>query len=543
MQTQPDLGLLQFAEIAIGLLQLLVEIAGQAGQRQLLQLLRQLLTQQQGPLGTELAGLPVLIEQRLQSLQLAIKPGPAQGWGEVIQDHRLGTPLGLAALTRIIDDERIEVRQRTQGPFREAAGGEAQALAGQPFEVAVLAHMHHHLGSKLLPQPEVLGQVGVGGGQVGAVIAEAGVAVVAPGRLDQQHDPIKPQAPNRKGGCAAGVELQLPIRLRRPPDGFQTLATGRRQALVPKLVVGEAQLAQGRPVAALRIVAAAGQQGPDQGIAIGRQGSGAEAVALLRQPGEHQGDAGGGVQTHPIGEPAVAGGVVGEHQGHAALGSAAAPQLDPVVGEGHDPLQPLRIGLQALQRRAQPIAGPGHLLEGPHPGGDPAIQFRQGDLQAEIERSQADAALLPAALRPATTEQLQHGQLQALPERRAEAGVFELDGGEAGAAEHRLGRFALQQITHTPLYGGIPQAAHPQRPRRQALGSEFLQAGLHQRQITGLQQGAIQNQPHPRPWIRPPVVGQRIRTGMQLRWLGHDAVQQAGNTGQQGLQVGGAPLT
>ena len=86
-----------------------------------------------------------------------MEPGTTQ-WGcEVIEDDGLGTPLRLAALARIVDDEGIEMGHRAQGPLRKTAVSEPHPLAGQPFEVAVLAHMHDRMGSEVFPEPEVLG--------------------------------------------------------------------------------------------------------------------------------------------------------------------------------------------------------------------------------------------------------------------------------------------------------------------------------------------------------------------------------------------------
>ena len=38
-----------------------------------------------------------------------MQAGPAQGWGEVVEDHGLAAPFGLGALARIVDDEGVEV--------------------------------------------------------------------------------------------------------------------------------------------------------------------------------------------------------------------------------------------------------------------------------------------------------------------------------------------------------------------------------------------------------------------------------------------------
>ncbi|MNO09176.1 hypothetical protein D3C81_2321810 [compost metagenome] len=68
----------------------------------------------------------------------------------MIDNHRLGPALGLGALTRVIDDERIDVRQRPDQGIRPATGGQAHALAWQPFKVAVLANMDQRVSGKTM---------------------------------------------------------------------------------------------------------------------------------------------------------------------------------------------------------------------------------------------------------------------------------------------------------------------------------------------------------------------------------------------------------
>ena len=179
------MGFLEFAEVAIGGVQALIQAVGiQVRELEAAEFGLQLPSEGLGPFTAELAGLPILVKQGLELLEFPMEPGAAQGRGEVIDDHGLGAPFGLGALTGIVNDEGIEVGQGAKGPFGKTLAREAQGLSRQPFEVAVLAHMHHHLGAKRLAQPQVLGQIGVGGRQVGAVITEGGVPVVAPLRLD-----------------------------------------------------------------------------------------------------------------------------------------------------------------------------------------------------------------------------------------------------------------------------------------------------------------------------------------------------------------------
>ena len=231
VQAEPDLGFLEFAEVAVRRLQPGFQILlGHGGQLQLLQQGAQPLPQQGGAGAAQLPRLPVFIEQGLQALQVAVQTGPAQGRGQVVEDHRLGTALGLAALPRVIDDEGVEVGQGPQGPFGEAVLGQPQPLARQPFEIAVLANMHHHLGAEALAQPEVLGQVGVGWGQIGAVVAEARITVVAALGLDQQQHLAETQSPHGEGQAPLrnGRRLQARVSVGRTPDSLQPLAALQR---------------------------------------------------------------------------------------------------------------------------------------------------------------------------------------------------------------------------------------------------------------------------------------------------------------------------
>ena len=55
----------------------------------------------------------------------------------MIDDDRLCAPFGLRPLARVVDDERVDVRQGAERRLRVALGGEGEGLAGQPFEVPV----------------------------------------------------------------------------------------------------------------------------------------------------------------------------------------------------------------------------------------------------------------------------------------------------------------------------------------------------------------------------------------------------------------------
>ena len=86
--------------------------------------------------------LVVLVDQPLEIAQRAVALGARQRRHQVVDDHRLRPALGLRALARVVDDERIQVRQRAEHRVRPALPAERHALARQPLEVAVFAHVH-----------------------------------------------------------------------------------------------------------------------------------------------------------------------------------------------------------------------------------------------------------------------------------------------------------------------------------------------------------------------------------------------------------------
>jgi hypothetical protein len=238
-----------------------------------------------------------------------------------------------------------------------------------------------------MPQPQVLRQISVGGGQIRAVVAEAGVAVVAPLRLDQQHSVAEAQAPDREAK-AIRAALEAGIVRGRPPELLQSLPPLGWESGVPSLVGRQGEMIERGTVTALGVVAAARQQTSDQLIAIVWQGlAWAEAVSRLRHPAQHQNGTGRGVEADAVGETAVAGGVIGQHQRDAPLLGGGAPQRDPGGAELSDPGQALLVGHQSRQGGGQAAGVAGALLERSHAGGQAAVEFGQGHLKAEVERA------------------------------------------------------------------------------------------------------------------------------------------------------------
>ena len=103
----------------------------------------------------------------------------------MVDDDCGGAALGLRSLAGIVDDERVEMRQRPERHFREAGFRHGERLARQPFEVAVLAEMDDGMGIEDLPDPGVESQIGVRRHQIGIVIRLEPGRSVAAGWLDR----------------------------------------------------------------------------------------------------------------------------------------------------------------------------------------------------------------------------------------------------------------------------------------------------------------------------------------------------------------------
>ena len=170
MQAGADLRFLELAEIGLGLIQTGLQqlrlaanlrLAGDSGPVEGQQAGMHCLFQHPGPLAAQLPHLHQFIQQALQPLQWSVQSSTPQGRCEVVQHHGMTPSLGLRSFAGIVDDEGVEVRDRSKGQLGAAGIAQPHRLARQPFRTAVLAHMQHHLGLMHAAQPEVLSQIPV----------------------------------------------------------------------------------------------------------------------------------------------------------------------------------------------------------------------------------------------------------------------------------------------------------------------------------------------------------------------------------------------
>ena len=263
VQAVPDLHLLELAQVRVqlgeGLAGLLaggdaaVPIEPEAGHE-----VEDLFAQNREAARVHPRRLVVLVDEAFEIGERAVALRPGEGRRQVVDDDRLRAPLGLRPLARVVDDERIDVRQGAERRLREARSGEGEGLSRQPFEVPVLPHVHDGVHPR--PQPGVEREVAVRGNEVGVVVAGRGVDVVAPRRLEPDHDVAEAKRRHRHRCFRLRLPFRLPfpgrrqevrIPLRPPPSLANRLAHCFGQAGVEREVVGEGKplpdLAPGYP--------------------------------------------------------------------------------------------------------------------------------------------------------------------------------------------------------------------------------------------------------------------------------------------------------
>ena len=200
--------------------------------------------------------LVIFIGQQFQITQRAVGFGAGQRRHQVVDDHRLGAPLGLCALARVVDDKRVNIGQRAEYRIRPALLRQADAFARQPLQIAVFAHVHHGMGAIGVAQPEVKRQIPVRRHQIRVVIHRAGVHLITPGRLNADKGQTKTQPGNHHAATA-----KHRIVVRRAPALVHGLAIGFGQLIEHRPVFIQAQtLMAGPQVKAVQIVADPAQQ-------------------------------------------------------------------------------------------------------------------------------------------------------------------------------------------------------------------------------------------------------------------------------------------
>ena len=142
--------------------------------------------------------LGVLVEELLEAGELVVGVGARERGHEVVDDHRVGAPLGLRPLAGVVHDERVEERQVAEGGVGRAGGGEPDALAREPFERAVLAGVHDRVRAEAGLQPAVEGEVVMRGRDPGRVVRRDRVGAEGARRLHGDEHAAEVEARERE---------------------------------------------------------------------------------------------------------------------------------------------------------------------------------------------------------------------------------------------------------------------------------------------------------------------------------------------------------
>ena len=334
MQAIADLRFFDFTQVGIQALQqgLLLAVVGGLGKTQLgvqavcQHLLQNADAQQLGAARVQRQGFVILVHAAFELLQGAVGFGPGHGGHQVVDDDGLRATLGLRALAGVVDDEGVQVRQRAQNGIRPTGGTKRHTFAGQPLQVAVLAHMHHGIHRVGAAQPKVKSQVVVGGHQVGIVVGGDQVQVApACGLIAHKHMAVTLARHHE----AAGAHQR--VLRRQTPEGVDRGLALRRQSGKILQVIGHGQtLACRAVVVGLQVVGDATHQVGHQRIAVLRHIAGGIACGLQ---GLQDDDGGcGRVQAHAVGQAGIVVGVIGQHQGHALIAIIFIAQAAPATG-------------------------------------------------------------------------------------------------------------------------------------------------------------------------------------------------------------------
>nr|GFC18338.1 hypothetical protein [Tanacetum cinerariifolium] len=335
----------------------------------------------------------------------------------------------------------VDIGHRPQYRIRPAMLGQTDALARQPFEVAVLANMNHCVGAVAIAQPEIERQIAVGWHQIGVVVNGAVVNVVASRRLDPDEGHAQAQAGDHHSSVSAhGVEVW------RSPACGDCLAIGSGQRLKRCQVLLHRQALVARPlVEAVRVVGDATKQGVNQRSA--GVGQVLDRVALALHRAQNVQRRRRGVEPYAVADATVTGGVIGEDQRHALVDVGGTRQKHPASGQFGNEVHPLRLCAMAHHIGLAALAAPRQVFEADGATDDAAVQFRQRDVHGQVARAETLGAGPPRRFVVLGADGLNHRNVAA---KRTHMGRVRAGLGEPGGIKDD---FAVDLI-HPALHGG-----------------------------------------------------------------------------------------
>ena len=313
----------------------------------------------------------------------------------MVDERCVGAALGLGALARIVDEERVDHGQVCDRLVGEALGGHAERLAGEPFEVAVLAHVDDGIGTEVLAQPQVGGEVMVRGREIRVVVDADRVVTEAARWLHHHHDVAKAQ-PGHVDVLRLRVDVQLAGGL--TPSLLHLFAYGFRERVeVPLVRLGrhaEFVLLHDLRREPLGIVTTGFDDGTHECVAVeigvARNIRGiAEVIARLFHSVQDAQRGSRSVQAHGVTDAGVLGGVRRQHDGGLLVLVFLQAQHRRVDGDAGQAGATLGVGVVGNEAVGTV------LLEAERHGDDATVEFWHGNLAGNIHRRQAIGGFLP----------------------------------------------------------------------------------------------------------------------------------------------------
>ena len=267
-----------------------------------------------------------------------------------------------------------------------ASGAQAgEHLAGQPLERAVLAEVDDRVGAPHAVDPAIAGQVVVGRRELGVVVDRDRILAVAARWLDR-HEHVAELESGDDEVLVGSVDIL--ISRGRAPALLDRVAQFDWQRPVPGLVVGDGVAERGaremRVGEELGVMAAGGDQGVDQLIAVGEVVLDAHSVLLER--GQQPQRTGRRVEPDRHPDPGVLGREAREQHRHAALRGCDLAQAGMPDREAGGAGTALRVRDVSGDRHPDRRAGGVAFLERDHAGQQASVELGDRHLRGGVER-------------------------------------------------------------------------------------------------------------------------------------------------------------
>ena len=266
----------------------------------------------------------VLVHQLLAAGDVAVAVGSRHGGHEMVDDDGVTAALGLSALARVVDDERVKVGQVRQAHLGQTRARKPNSLARRPLQRAMLAEMRDGVGSESVPQPAVECHVVMRGHKIGTVVDGDGVLAESARRLYANEHVTQSQTRHEQ---VAVVDVRAARRL--APVSLDGVLHLHRNACELRRVLGCAHaplgvshLLRGQEV---RVIGAALYELSHQRITVG--GDVLDLVASVTHLAEKVDGGRGRIQAHGVSKSRRLRRIVAEDDCDPALGHGDSPQL------------------------------------------------------------------------------------------------------------------------------------------------------------------------------------------------------------------------